>query len=662
MNRRQAIASLAGAALPVLGRTGSKTIRGAAAEPAQTELRPGAITKIGGFAGHRMALNITARLLTFDIEYYVRLIETQRWRDWSWVGEQPGKWLDAAILCSETARDEQLHDQAASVLRRILAAQQRDGYVGVTDTALRTPEHPLRGMDAYELYFTLHGLLTAHDEWNSQAALSSAARLGDYLIRYIGPGKAEFWPKAKDVTIAGHEVHHGLEGTLLIDPMMRLYQNTGEERYLGWCQWVVGNIDKWSGTNYYSRLDDVARGELGINKLLPKVHVHTFQMNALGLMRMYSATGDSTYLNKVRGAWKDIATKRTYITGAPGFREYYQADYVLPNEGEGVETCSVMSWIQLNQALLDATGDPAHADVIERAMWNHAYATQTWDGDGFRYGVPMAGWKPALYFTGPNCCSSSGPRLLGLLPGMIYGRWANSIYVNHFVDSTAQIQFDSGRTVQIVQRTEYPTRGRVVLEVRAPRPAHFQLKIRLSSWCDKPSVSVNANVVANLQPGTYASIERTWGRDDVVELCLPMDARWTRGEHGNKGSWALTRGPVVYVVDGVWQKPDIRSRLAASDGVAGAQGGLSLASDGQNVPTQAEETKAPQEALGPFYSADANLKDGTPAELALSPFANLGRWYADPETKPDIKADLYGYSVWLPGSSSPSERQTRSNR
>src|SRR5689334_5494286 len=106
-------------------------------------------------------------------------------------------------------------------------------------------------------------------------------------------------------------------------------------------------------------------------------------------------------------------------------------------------------------------------------MWNHAFVSQTWDVDGFRYGVPMAGWKPALYFTGPNCCSSSGPRLLGLLPAMTYGRSARSIYVNQFVDSTAHIQLRPGRTVQIVQRTEYPTRRRVVLEIRAPRPAGF---------------------------------------------------------------------------------------------------------------------------------------------------------------------------------------------
>ena len=50
--------------------------------------------------------------------------------------------------------------------------------------------------------------------------------------------------------------------------------------------WVVANIDKWSGTNYYSKLDSVARGEMGMDQLLPKVHANTFQMNALGLLRI----------------------------------------------------------------------------------------------------------------------------------------------------------------------------------------------------------------------------------------------------------------------------------------------------------------------------------------------------------------------------------------
>ncbi|MFL6450699.1 MAG: glycoside hydrolase family 127 protein [Bryobacteraceae bacterium] len=638
MNRRQVIASLAGAALPLLGRNRSEGGHSTPAAPIQMALPRGAVTKLGGFPGHRMDLNISARLLQFDIDYYVGLVENHRWRDWNWVGEQPGKWLEAAILCSETSRNEELHDRADAILKRMLAAQQADGYLGVTETALRRPEHPLRGMDAYELYFTLHALLAAHEQWGSDPGLASAGRLGDYFIRYIGPGKCKFWPKPKDVTIAGHEVHHGLEGTLLIDPMMRLYQNTGEKRYLDWCEWVVANIDKWSGTDYYSKLDNVARGELGMNQLLPKVHAHTFQMNALGLMRIYSATGDSTYLNKVRGAWNDISTKRTYITGAPSHREYYWADYELPNEGEGVETCSVMSWIQLNQALLQATGDPAHADMIERAMWNHTYASQTWDGDGFRYGVPLAGWKPSMYFTGPNCCSGSGPRMLGLLARMIYSHSSNAVYVNQFVDSTAQLQLGSSGTIEMVQRTEYPNSDEVALEIRPAKKTQFELKVRMPSWCGQPSVAVNGTAVPDVRCGSYATIHRTWNRGDTVELRLPMETKWVKGEHGNAGLWALTRGPVVYVADGAWQNNH-------ADSYAPDIGCLPSTADGH--PADVTEVNTPPDALGPFYNARTKLKDGTTGELALTPFGNLGRWYTDPGTKPDIRQKLYRYSVWL---------------
>ena len=649
MNRREAIAGMAGGALTAFSQTSlsGKQIAPNSVTPLQHELRPKDITQVAGFPGHRMHLNISNRLLTFDVDYFVRLVEEHRWRDWAWFGEQSGKWLDAAILCSETFRNEELHDKGVTVLKRMIAAQQADGYLGITDTALRTPEHPLRGMDAYELYYILHGLLTAHEEWGSDAALTSVGRVGDYLIRYIGPGKAEFWPKPKDVTISGHEVHHGLEGTLLIDPMMRLYQNTREQRYLDWCNWVVDNIDKWSGTNYYSKLDQVAAGELGMNQLLPKTHAHTFQMNAQGLMRMYQATGDPSFLRKMEGAWRDITAKRMYITGAPSHREYYWGDFDLPNEGEGVETCGVMSWIQLNQMLLNTTGNPAHADIIERAMWNHTYASQTWEGDGFRYGVPMAGWKPSMYFTGPNCCSGSGPRMLGLLPGIIYGRAGNAVYVNQFLHSTATIQLGSKQTIEIAQRTNYPTSESIVIEVRPAESAQFIVNLRIPAWCSRPRVTVNGATVAEAKSGTYAAVDRTWKKGDRIEVTLPMEPTWTRGEHGNAGLVALSRGPMVYVVDGAWQTGDISTRLASR---ASAQGSPGLATVKASGPAQSTVTAkaTPTDALGPFYQTEAQLNDGAKATVALSPFANLGRWYADPNAKPDIKDKLYGYSVWLP--------------
>ena len=33
-----------------------------------------------------------------------------------------------------------------------------------------------------------------------------------------------------------------------------------------------------------------------------------------------------------------------------------------------------------------------------------------------------------------------------------------------------------------------------------------------------------------------------------------MKTNWVWGEHGNTGLWALTRGPLVYAADGLWQE------------------------------------------------------------------------------------------------------------
>ena len=190
---------------------------------------------IGGFIGNRLRANIDNYLKLFDIERHVRAVERRDQRSWSWVvGEQPGKWLESIAFNAAWMGDEHLRRQAETMMRRLINSQEVPGYVGVTDPAIRTREKPLRGMDAYELYFMMHGLLTAAEQWNDAQALESARRLGDYIESTIVPGKAEFWPSdlrypenrdqyvGGQSAIAGHGVHYSWEGTLLIDPMPKL--------------------------------------------------------------------------------------------------------------------------------------------------------------------------------------------------------------------------------------------------------------------------------------------------------------------------------------------------------------------------------------------------------------------------------------------------------
>lgn len=636
-----------------------------------------AVRDLGGYVGQRIRANTEGYLKPFDIEHYTKMVEGKKQRDWWWIGEQPGKWLESAVLASRQAGDKALEERARQILSRFAAAQEQGGYLGITDPAVRTDAQPVRGMDPYELYFMFHGLLTAAEEWHDARALETVRKLGDYFVAKIGPGKAEFWPSplrpptnvnaiicpqftwVPDGTpkapklfvhseIAGHTAHYGWEGTLLIDPILRLYQATGDKKYLEWGQWVVANLDKWSGWNSFSKLDQVADGKLGVHQLQPYVHSHTFQMNFLGFLRLYQITGDASLLRKVRGAWDDVAARQLYITGGVSVGEHYEPGYRRPLTGHVVETCANMSWMELTQYLLELTGEARYADAIERLLLNHVFASQTVDGDCYRYHTPPNGFKPDDYFHGPDCCTGSGHRIVAMLPRFLFAEGKDGIYVNQFVPSTARLKSPEGVEVALRVETRYPETSEVLIKVQLERKAKFPIHVRLPAWCANAAIEVNGEAIA-AKPGAYARLEREWQPGDTIKLTLPMEPRWIEHDHWESGPapLALMRGPVVYALDTVWWNDP--NAPAPYD--TGREAGL------LRDKAEAREVAATAGALGPFYEADVKLISGQQARARFVPFSNIGRWYRDGEKKPERHSRAFSYAVWLQDSASPAFAQ-----
>ncbi|HEY4061073.1 MAG TPA: beta-L-arabinofuranosidase domain-containing protein [Puia sp.] len=624
------------------------------------------VTGIGGFAGDRINKNKWNYLEKFPIDNYIRLIEQRTFTAWDWrPGEQPGKWLESAILTASRTHDPAMDMEAHAMYARVLKSQAPDGYVGVTSPSVRTPEKPLRGMDAYELYFLQHALMTAYEVWKDPRGLEAARRLGDYFLQYIGPGKAEFWPSAVHAPenkgkilkgtlhsdIAGHSIHYSWEGTLLIDPMMRLYELTGDKKYFEWCKWVVSNIDKWSGWDAYSNLDKVADGEMPVDKIQPYVHTHTFQMNFLGLLRMYQVSGDTSYLRKVVGVWNDVAARQMYITGGVSVGEHYERDYIKPLTGEMMETCATMSWMQLSQYLLDLTGDTKYADAMERICWNQVFAEQTIDGDANHYFTPPNGYTPKGYYREPDCCMGSGHRLLSMLPGFIYATGDHfSLYINQFIQSSTIVE-----GVKISQETRYPEESIVLIRIDPPSPMAFAVNVRIPSWCKDPLLSVNGQAVSVPSRGGYATITRTWKAGDRIRLELPMQLQWVRHEHYLKTSdrkpyktspdpdapYALVRGPVVYALDDIWYRGD------TADFSKGWMDTVKFVLADPNKLRQIPVSTG--DLLGPGYEVPIRLANGQKTSLPVYPFANIGKWYRDPAHKPDSNSAAWTYAIWLKG-------------
>lgn len=622
-----------------------------------------AVSHIGGFFGQRMALNRDTYLKNFPIEHYADFVVERQHTAWDWTqAEQHGKWIESAYLSAIEAGDTALLHKAQAVLHKIIASQEPEGYLGATARSFRTPECPIRGMDPYELYFVFHAFITVYEQTGDREALTAAERLGDYFLKYFGPGKQEFyaskekWPDNKRKILsghspfAGHSVHYAWEGTLLADPLARLYEVTGKRKYLDWAQWTVNGIDHWGGWDAFSRLDSVADGKLGIDQLQPYVHSHTFHMNFLGFLRLYRITGNKDYLRKVEGAWRDIVSRQMYITGGVSVAEHYEHGYVKPLSGNIVETCATMSWMQLTQELLLLTGDTKYADAIERLLFNHVFAAQDAAEGTCRYHTAPNGTKPQGYFHGPDCCTASGHRIISLLPTFLYAERQGEVIINQYLPS----QF-SAHSLSFTLSGGYPETESISLDITSARPVAKTLALRIPSWCEAASVTVNGQAVEGVKAGSYLKLKRTWAKGDRVEIRLPMTTQWLTREHHNSyekhylkdgeimyrelpaetAPVALMRGPVVYALDMVWNKQISNDDADIENDI--------------RIDTTAAVEEAPLPApslLGPAFYAAATYK-GTPCRLLLTPFANIGQWWRPGEQKPQKNASAFSYAIWL---------------
>lgn len=147
------------------------------------------VKNVTGFYGERMKLNRDVYLKNFPIDKYVDFIVERQHTTWDWTkAEQHGKWLESAYLSAIQSGDSELMSKARTVLKRIVESQEENGYLGATARSYRSDKRPVRGMDAYELYFVFHAFITVYEQTGDKDALAAVEKLADYYLKYFGPG------------------------------------------------------------------------------------------------------------------------------------------------------------------------------------------------------------------------------------------------------------------------------------------------------------------------------------------------------------------------------------------------------------------------------------------------------------------------------------------
>jgi DUF1680 family protein len=174
-----------------------------------------------------------------------------------------------------------------------------------------------------------------------------------------------------------------------------------------------------------------------------------------------------------------------------------------------------------------------------------------------------------------SCCPTNLIRFIPSVPGLLYSKSADTLYVNLYASSEAQVPLEN-TTLKIRQETQYPWEGIVNINVSSTKNVPVVLKLRIPSWArnevvpgnlytyleknmDSPVLRINGEAMEPLLKDGYLVLERTW-KGDEVSLELPMAVHKVVADPEvieNRGKIALEYGPFVYAFEEVDQKTDL---------------------------------------------------------------------------------------------------------
>jgi DUF1680 family protein len=294
-------------------------------------------------------------------------------------------------------------------------------------------------------------------------------------------------------------------------------------------------------------------------------------------MQAYLTLGDEKYLRATKNGF-DMVLAQSYATGGWGPDEQLRPtgssdvyDSLTKTHSSFETPCGSYAHFKLTRYLLRVTGDSNYGDSMERVMYNTVLGSLPLEADGRAFYYSDYNFKGQKVYHSDRwpCCSGTLPQVAADYRICTYFRNARGVYVNLYIPSTARWVQD-GAQIELTQKSEYPDKPEVALEVKTSKPAEFAVNLRIPAWAEKATVAVNGKREA-AATGGFSRIERQWKSGDRIELELPMTPRLEAIDQQHPETVALLVGPLVLFALSQSQPNLTRAQLLAARR-SGAQG------------------------------------------------------------------------------------------
>lgn len=488
------------------------------------------------------------------------------------------KIIEGASNSLISAPNIELENVLDSLVSIIKIGQEPDGYL-TTWRTINPAEPPAPWVEVkegkrWEALFMSHELYNAGHLYEAAAVhfkatgkrnfLDIALKNADLMVKTFGDGEY------KISAVPGHQI--------IETGLIKLFQITEKEDYLKLAKYFLDN-----------------RGNLNNHKLfgpysqdhIPVVQQEEVVGHAVRAMYMYAAMtdiaaiqNDSLYKAAVNKLWINMVSKKMYITGGIGAKhdgEQFGANYELPNLTAYNETCAAIGDVYWNHRLHNLYGDVKYFDVIERTLYNGLISGLSLDGTNFFY--PNALESDGVYKSNRgsctrqawfdcSCCPTNVIRFVPSIPGLMYSKGSNAVYVNLYASSHADIDLN-GTNVKVTQETAYPWNGTIIMTVEAD--SEITIKFRVPAWSrnevlpsdlytyadtykSQPTLSINDEKVETSIKEGYFEVTRNWNSADKIEINFSMEVRTVKANEKveeDRDKLSLEYGPIVYAVEQV---------------------------------------------------------------------------------------------------------------
>lgn len=495
--------------------------------------------RLAGRLEDKLNLCLTNRLLAQDIDLVVAPFQNKTETGGAdWRCEYWGKWFTSLALADAYRSTPATREKLGQAVKALISSAAPDGYIGT-----RQPEDRLDGWDVWGCKYVLLGLMADYDRTHDPAVLNAARRHADVLIAELGPGKTD---------IADVGEWNGLPASSVLEPVVLLYERSGEKKYLDFAEHIVACWSRPSKRlpNGMRLIEDALAGKNPAQMCAPKAYemISCFE----GLCELYRATGKPEYLAASVKLADGVFRQEATLIGC-GTRDEVWFDGANTQTGKvdkPMETCVTATWMKLCDQLLRLTGDARYADEMEKNLYNGLLGAMMPDGQWWAYFDGLMGVRVPSYVqhaeVGLSCCVCNGPRALLLTPFWAFMENTDGPVINLYAPSRAQIG-----NVRFEINGDYPVSDHVEIRVAPRKAEEFTLTLRTPMWSEHTDLTVNGKTLP-VTPG-YTKIRRIWHKDDNVTITFDMRARRVE----LNGQVALLRGPMVLSLDNRLTPPSV---------------------------------------------------------------------------------------------------------